>query len=603
MKDGNSLIGKISKYKYEVLILIFSFVFLYPILNTGYYYDDIFNATTHGAILNLYNSPIEMFFSIVGFWFGMGRVFPLGFLCYFMYDAFNYCANPLLVYKLFLILANLAVILVFGILVEKLTESKRAKLISMLGSVLFFQATLHHFNAIYAFHGLLQATFLFGALSLIYAIDAVKTGKIKYRILSSVFLCFALLTYEVGFAFIIPVLIIPFILIKRDTKKSIKYIAPQALVIACILAVNLCTRIMASQNYGGTSVDISSLSLVALTFLKQFIAAVPLAQTFLNDGVLQNAMRQVDIYDVVTLVLFALLSFFLFFKQKTQKEPAPNRNACLLIITGLSLWIIPSGLIAVSQRYQMELQFGIAHLPVYVESFGVICIIAGIILLLKSKFALSKKRPLIFILLMVFSLPVLLINIKTMSAFFDSTKADILVSRNVTEQAIKSGFYDEQNDKNLLLFDEGDNVFAMPCGDIFANYAGRKIEAYEINQYVAQHAEFSATAEYKNDGNDDISVTKEIYYGLDGGVIVKGKLRGIAKDSQNEITSVYLDCVQLYIKLADDKTSYVLDYIIRTDTNETVPQNILLNTLDDEKGHVFSLPEDETIDMRSMMVH
>ena len=597
----NRFIRKVLCYKYEILIILFSFAYLLPVLNSGYYYDDIFNSTIRGSMINGDASSFKISTDTLGAWFNAGRVFPSSFYCYILFDLCASTPNPLLAYKLFLVITTLMDVLALGVFIKQITGSKKAKLICMLACVLFLQVAVTFYNAIYSFHALLQLTVLFGLLSLVFLVKYLNTKKIRYIIFSIIFFLIALLMYEVGFAFIIPALILPILLCQK--KERIKNCLPHAIAAAAVMAVNVYARMKASGGYGGVTVSLSDLSLVSVTFLKQLLGAVPLTQTLFTDGMFTGVMKQpIGFYDIVMLVCFAALAILIVFKERKEDTVFDKRKVWLLITTGLSLWIIPSALISVSDRYQRELVFGTSHLPAYAEYFGVIILLAIIAYWLLSQPGMRWKKYVLVSAFLVAGLPILLINMITMNGFFENTRIYNLVSRNVTQEAIADDFYAAQNENNLLLYDARDNVYTMPNSEIFAAYTDHKIMAQDVNAYIASNTFLQENGYYENSGNEDITVTTEIRLNSTGGVVLKGYLKSIALDAENKSAqSVYVDHVSVYIYDDQEISSIKLIYNTEADNGEVVEKAIELTAEKGLKiGQILTLSEQELVDIKSI---
>ena len=593
-------IRTIFNYKYEILIILFSFAYLWPVLSSGYYYDDIYNSTIRGAIINGDTSSFKLWADYAALWFGTGRVFPCAFYCYVVLDFFSFLPNPLVAYKVFLVILTLADILVAGVFIKQITGSKKAKLLGMLVCVLFFQVAVMNYTAIYSFHGLLQLTFLFGMLALIFLVKYLNTKKIRHNILSITFFLIALLMYEVGYAFIIPALLLPILLSAK--KERFRNCLPHAIATAVVIAVNVYARMNASSAYSGVIVSLSDISLVSVTFLKQFIGAVPLTQTLFADGVYTNAMRQpIGLYDIVMLGCFAALACLIVLKEKKEDTVFKGRKAWPLVIVGCSLWIIPSALMAVSERYQRELIFGTSNLPSYAESFGIIFLLVIIAYWLTSGPKLRVKQYALLSMLLIAGMPILLINIKTMSAFFESTRMHILVTRNVTQEALADDFYESQNAENLLLYDIGDNIYTMPCADIFAAYANKKITAQDVNEYTASNKVLWEKGSYENTANEDIAVTKEIGLNSSGGIIVKGQLNSIIlNDEKTTVQSMFIDNVSVYINYHQGISSVKFVYNTKTENGDIVEKEAELAIENGSEGQIVKFGEQELVDIKTI---
>lgn len=556
----------VSRYKYEFLIMVFAFVYLYPVLNSGFVNDDIYNSLTHGASVNRGESVWSFIAENESYWFQHGRVFPLGPLITLLFDVLALTGDISLYYKLYIVLMTLVNIWLCGVLTEKITHSKRLKLFVMLVIPLFFQIAFISFSALYSFHGLAQGVMLFGLLSLIFTIFYFEKQKKRYAIWSAVFMACAMLLYEVGFMFIFAAILIALFRKEHSFGGRLKAVIPQLVVFALIFLVNVYARMTAdTSSYSGVDIHLSDMNVIANTFLKQFSAAVPLSQVYCGREHISGSLIFFNWRQLVCLPIFAFMSYMIVFRIKKEEGQESNRANLLTILIGCIFVIVPCLLISASARYQNEIDFGLGHLPVYAEWLGMALITTGLFSLVAN--LIRKKTP-ILVLCIIVGLPILTVNICSMEGFFSSLYPHAVVSREAYVSAIKDSFYDEMNEKTLLVFDNSPQLFALPNGDLFATYAGRKMPAQDINTYKAAVANMEAAAMPSADAltvssqlKMDTYFTKELCYDANGAVILKGHLDNISADAADpSIARILLSDVQLYINLSKGSRDITIEY-------------------------------------------
>ncbi len=592
----------INSQKFELAITILTFAYLYPVLDSGFICDDSFNSLIHGAAVNRGVSIWDMIANDEKYWFDIGRVFPPGPFILLLFDALAFAAKPRLYFKLYLVLMTLVNVWLCGMVVEKLTHSKRLKLFVMLIIPVFFQIALNTFNPLYAFHGLLQSVMLFGFLSILFTAYYLEKRKMRYMILSAVFMACAMLLYEVGFLFIF--IIAAMVLINRNGSffARVKTMIPQLIAFALILLINVYARLTAeSISYWGVAVSLSDITTVAKTFIKQFSAAVPLTQAFFGGLNMKDALLSVNVRHMICL-FFAVLLYFIIFRIKRDDDQESAKPNMLVIVTGLILIVVPCALISVSARYQnIDVYLGVGHLPVYAEWLGMAFVATGLFSLIGKKI---RSNILMYVLCAVVALPILVININTMDAYFIYMKPHSAVSRDVYTNAVRNGFYDEIDENNLLVYDNSPQLYALVNGDFFATYADRKMAALDINTYMQGLQVESKMPNKLEDGEPKARFTKEIYYDAVGGIVLKGDLDGIRiNDAESSKSIIYLSDVRLYVDMPSGTRTMTLHFTDWNDDERYSEKTVELDLRDAASGgHIVDIESSGWIDANSVRI-
>ena len=177
----------------------------------------------------------------------------------------------------------------------------------------------------------------------------------------------------------------------------------------------------------------------------------------------------------------------------------------------------------------------------------------------------------------------------------------ILVTRNVTQEALADDFFESQNAENLLLYDIGDNIYTMPCADIFAAYANKKITAQDVNEYTASNKVLWEKGSYENTANEDIAVTKEIGLNSSGGIIVKGQLNSIIlNDEKTTVQSMFIDNVSVYINYHQGISSVKFVYNTKTENGDIVEKEAEFAIENGSGGQIVKFGEQELVDIKTI---
>ncbi len=604
-KNGfwGSILGFLNRYKFEFIVMVFVYVYLTPVLGSGFLYDDSFNSLIHGAAVNGGVSINDLVAGNEQYWFDQGRVFPMGPLILFLFNALALTANASFYYKLYIVLMTLVNVWLCGVLVEEITHSKRLKLLVMLILPIFFQIAVSTFNALYSFHSLAQNVMFFGILSLLFTIYSFEKNKKRYIVLSAVFMACSMLFYEVGFLFIFVIMIIAFMNTDRKFTARLKMIIPQLVVFAVIFILNVYARMTAeAATYAGVDLHITDLMAIVKTFAKQFSAAVPLTQAYFGGVDMRGTLLSFDLRHLICLPIFAVLSYFIFFRIKKDEDQEKLKSNVLIMLIGAVFVIIPCALISISARYQTsDVHLGAGHLPVYVEWLGIALITAGLASILSQK---KRLKLIIFHLCILLGLPILTININTMDDFFTYMNLHTVVAREAYVSAIKDGFYDEINETSSVLYDNSPQFYAVPNGDLFATYADRKMAAQDFYAYIdslpPDAKEFSELA----DVGAGTRFTKEIYYGAGGGIILKGSLGGVRVDAVDSAKKkILISDAQLYVDMPNDVRTMTIQYNKYSDKDQFTHKSVSfdLNVVAEE-GHIVYLDSDGWIDVNSITI-
>lgn len=367
----------LSRWKIEIQIVGLTALVLVPILHGGYYWDDAINATIYGAekidgIPLLENVRIFM-----QRYLELGRVNLVSIYYYFFFYIRSIAA-----YKTLILIAVLLNQLAAAKLARYITGSKRVGQLVMILVLLSFQFRPYQ-DPLTGFYALMQLILLF-LLGMVYGlIKYLRTGKKRAILFSLILWTLGLFTYEVTFPFM---LMIP-LLIAAETK-SLKRVILVSLpftvaFLAAVGAIFYVRTDLAVNAYPGVAFSLNDAEVIARTYLRQTVAALPLNfRTFAHEAsvlgkvvplrqLLNHTPLQIinsmSILDLGMIAIAAVLIFRIFSRLESERHP---KSSGTLAVLGASLFLFSGVPIAVSRRYQGQLVPGLGYLPVYLGYYG-----------------------------------------------------------------------------------------------------------------------------------------------------------------------------------------------------------------------------------------
>lgn len=562
----NSIQNLIENYKYEIAILFFTFFSLSTIINCNFISDDGIYYFLRGNIIlqdnndNIFNIATDNIFS----WIKRGRFFPLS--AYSLFVMYLFRSNIL--YKTIIIIAVCINIAMFGVFVEKLTSSKRIKLLLMLFINLFFQIVTVYHNSILSFSMFMQIMFAILMLILIYLINYLQTNKKIYLYVSICFFAIGLLTYEIGFAFIGIVLLL-ILFYKRNVLKSLKLNICYGIPLVVVGIINLIIKVINNVNYEGVSVTFSPLRIL-ITMAKQYYATFPLSNyvTSYNNGILSNNLisfiSNVRTVDVLLALFFVIILFNII---KNTKKDKINIDNFYFLLFSLAFIICPGALSSLTEKYQSELTFGIAHISVYIQYFGLLLLYLWIYTFLKNKINGKIKYRLIYTICKVISvftvIIILLINQQTTRLYINNANLYWKYPKESVQKALKQNILSSinENDKLTVI-----TQYAWDSSEFYSEFSNKKINYISLQNVL--DSEISKITNPK--GIIELFPLNTYilrYYGSEEEQdVYLGKLDTIIYDSDtNDIKNINVNDVKIFTNNINN--GYVLYQSIDKDAN------------------------------------
>ncbi len=377
----------------EIWILGLTALMLTPMLEGGYYWDDAVNATVYGAE-RFDAAPLWLNLSVfIQKYFALGRVNVLSVYYYF----FFLLRNPL-IYKTLILLFILLNQFLSGMIVRKITGSKRMGQLVMLIALLCFQMRPYQ-DALTGFYALMQLILVELLLTAYWLIKYVREGKPRYLVASVSAFAMGLFTYEVVFPFLLMIPVIAWAesrKVRRVVAVSLPYVAVWLAAVGAVAYVRL--NLDAGLGYSGAAFSWDWTAILR-TWLRQTVAGLPLNfHTFGTEAAILSDVTQIDqvfnftpvkllfamnVLDFVLAAIAAWLIFRVFSRLRPDARPGSLRTLAAL---GASLFLLSGVSIALSLRYQGQLVPGLGYLPAYLGYYGTAMLTTALIGALSSCF-------------------------------------------------------------------------------------------------------------------------------------------------------------------------------------------------------------------------
>jgi hypothetical protein len=447
---------KLKNFLFWGLIAVYVATALLPLLRSGYYSDDMVNSLLRPQIELDGESFLKHFLITNSYWITTnGRFFPASL---FLTELVYYYATNLLAYKIIILILVIADVVLFGHFVRMMTDNKYLSYLLMLVIPSFFQFRLYH-DPILAFGGLLQIILLLLLLSLIFLQYFLNKNKYAFLVASLVFYNISLYSYEVCLA-VLPAYLYLIFENRRKFKRSLIDASPFLISFLIALTLNLLGTLVwkndSGTGYVGTKANLD-IALLAKTFFLQSGAALPLSYYFGNpskifDHSLLGLLLHLRLLHVFIAMIFT--AAYVNFSKKMQLDIRWKN----LVIIGLVFFLFPAFLIALSAKYQAELArygFGMGYLPVYIEYYGFLLLVAGCLFGGARHIGNATVKKAIGIFVLVALNYILLVNLSDNSIIVDKANIDLSYRRTALEGALEGNLLQAvPENSRILICDE-----------------------------------------------------------------------------------------------------------------------------------------------------
>lgn len=359
MKNKNSLAQPI------ILLTVLLLFLLIPYTKNGFWFDDTLNSQVWG-LLHRFNTTLPDFsMKITMSWLqGSGRLL-LGWINTY---SFFYIFTDVRLLRITDILFVFAHVATFVILLRTLQAS--TNFIAIFLATLFglFQIRDYH-DPIGAYSTFYQTLGIQLTLGLIFLIKWKKTLLNKYLCYSSIIIFWSLLYYEINLIYY-PIAFTIIATSPQETRTRLKSLIIIFVPLIVFLGIELYIKHIAKTSYAGSS--FGALNKILPTYSKQLLSTLPGSYYFIR------GIKEYDIANVfhnvlhspiaLSIIFLAGFSFYSFWKMAEKESCKAIRTEAYLCAGALLLF--PPCLVALSARYQDELQWGLGYLPVYYQYFG-----------------------------------------------------------------------------------------------------------------------------------------------------------------------------------------------------------------------------------------
>jgi len=374
------------KYRYLV-IFFWVFIFLNPILFSGFGGDDSYNSQIYGGSLSANHHWFfgDWYWEARGWLQGSGRINSgIGIitkgLFYYIHDF--YILKFIL---LFLITIN---VLIFGKLLEELKVSPDKVFLILLITPLFFQIRRYH-DPISNFFLIIPFATTCIFLSILFFL---KEKKMKKNIfLSFLFLNLSLFTYEISYI-LIPIYLIYYFFCTK--KKKLVCILFPIYIIAIVLSAKIYHYSLGIKStYPNAHIEnfINFQNYIS-AYIVQFVSAFPLSWRFASP----TSFAFINIGSISFAILIYL--YFKIFKTKQLQYLGILENKKLLFLCLIIVFLIP--ILPAVSGHNVDLinrGLGYGYITVYIQYFGLAPIFASLFIYL-----LKKIQKIIIIYFLIF---------------------------------------------------------------------------------------------------------------------------------------------------------------------------------------------------------
>jgi hypothetical protein len=468
---------KMARQSWLPLGAIFSYcaIVSFPILIAGYYGDDAANSLIRGYTQLHHQNIWQTIWYFIQVWIHSGRLNPLSITL--SYLVFYHFPNVIIYQCVRLIFIWLS-IFSFAWLIKLISKETKSGILFLLLVPLCWSIR-DFFDPLTSFAILLPITVIFSALSLGFLFKFIESNKYFYAAISLISYVCALLTYEASIVIFFGAAIIIWLEAKQQFAKQI---LPYFLITACYALLSLLLHYVNSHVYDG--IQIGSPYHFLTTFGSQFSAAFPLSYRVLGHLPIVNSAALFKeffaSYSLSALMVGLLIASIFSIYSPLKTLDLKKKTLVFLTLMGLNLTITPAILIAITQKYQSMLKIGVGYLPVYLQYFGMACLL----LVLLNRLARHKKPTLLFFVSAIGSVIVtfsFMLNVYVVQKI----NVDWKYPRELVQKAMEQGIM-KQVPQNSILFS---NQPVLDADSFYQQYANLKLTVITNSAEIDKHKE------------------------------------------------------------------------------------------------------------------
>jgi hypothetical protein len=368
------------------LVIVLQLVFLWSTLGTDYVADDQINSNFRGGVGFMHTS----FWSLANhystaFWTDAGRFFPISF---FQGYGLMYLVPDIRAYKAIELALTIFSSISVAVLLRSLQVSIVRTALALLLTTATFQLRIGS-DGIMAFTGLMQSVVIETALSLACFSCFLRTGS-KWGLFGAVVLfVICCLTYESAYVLSALHLLVAISYKRPPIRRSREALTawvrtvlaagPFLLITFIMLVVATIGRHQAAagaNNAYGVKLGPGD---ILRTLGEQLFGGLPLSYVLKAPGDVpwlphRALITHMSAWALFVGIAFAIAGWWMLRRESARGvAPEPLRGLTLIggMIGGVTTWFLAAAPIALAARYQVELRWGTAHIPAFIEAYGV----------------------------------------------------------------------------------------------------------------------------------------------------------------------------------------------------------------------------------------
>ena len=410
------------------ILLIWYFLFLWPLTYSSFISDDAYNSQIHGILIDKDISLYEHILNSLKEWLSQSGRFLFSFI--YVFPLYYFVSSTFVIKIINILLITFSACLYYFYL-KTIKNSPELSKVIVLFLPIFFQFREWH-DPILAFTFLLPMVFILGITSLIFYEKFLKTGTKNLYLISTLSYTLSFLFYEVGIIFLIIIFIKEFFEKNLSFKEIFIRNRLKIIITLLIILISIYFRLF-GKNYDPYLGSVLNLNFInfAKAFFIQLASAIPLSYSLINMN-LSNLFIGLKITDVLNFLFFFFVTLFTlrFILQINHSLLIKN-----LINISLSLFILPAFIIALS-GHQQELivaGFGYGYIVLFIQYFG----LSGLIVIgIYKLFQFTNKNIIIYLIISIFLSLILFITYFSNNKVIEETNKFYMYPKNLISNAL-----------------------------------------------------------------------------------------------------------------------------------------------------------------------
>lgn len=477
--------GDIIQQDQLILLGFVLLIFVLPVLKSGFYWDDAYFSSQIPAMkfdgISVWKRTLDEMLLYAG----RGRINPFAT---FQFLTFYFLQSET-AYKTFLVLLSAFDCVLFYQFIGRFWRRSLPGAVMLLMMPLCVQFRIYH-DPMTGYYGLMQMMFAELMISLIWLLKYLDSGRKRCLAGSLVFFLIGLMSYELFYPMILLFLLIIFER-RKSLAATIRSSVPYLLAEGLLMGLTFVLRRQYAQTgtiYQGTVFAMNPGKILA-TWFNQISAAFPFTYRLAdNDATIHHRLIQAkEIFalpplqflqgirweDLLAVILALVL--LISWRKRMQAEDQPRKIHWLF---GVILLAASGLVIALSEKYQFQIAFGIGYIPIWFGYFGAAYLLGCAFCWLAAK---MNQRVGMALLLAIFTVT-FLFNQQTNRRVVSLLNEILLYPRETGEAALKAGILAQTGDEQSLVITNNENALwegswggEEDKGVFFSLYSDRKV--------------------------------------------------------------------------------------------------------------------------------